>query len=202
VSEVGERRFAESFRVLSLQRQRESAEALQGKAKGANVKEHFVLMAEYNAWANTRLYGMAARLTDEQYRRDVSAYFGSLHGTLNHLLVTDRIWLHRLTGTGVAPKRLSTILYGDLAHLTAARRVEDERLVGHVQNLSGARLDASLEHRKGNGGPRPKVREVLAHVFNHQTHHRGQAHTIVTILGVKEPESLDLLAMLRQRAAR
>ena len=65
------------------------------------MKSHFLMMARYNAWANARVYRMASQLSDEQYRRDVGAYFKSLHGTLNHLLATDRIWMHRLTGEGI-----------------------------------------------------------------------------------------------------
>lgn len=166
------------------------------------MQQHFALMAEYNAWANARLYRMAARLTDEQYRRDVSAYFGSLQGTLNHLLVADRIWMWRLTGSGDVPDRLDAILFAELDQLTEARRGEDERLVSFVESLADAQLDASIEYRTLNGAAQQmKIREVLAHLFNHQTHHRGQAHTILTVLGVKEPDSLDLLWMLRERRA-
>jgi uncharacterized damage-inducible protein DinB len=173
------------------------------KLEGATVKEHFALMARYNTWANARLYQMAGQLSDEQYRRDVSAYFKSLHGTLNHLLVADRIWLWRLTGTGVAPTRLDAILSEDLAGLAAARRAEDERLVSFVESQTDAQLEATIEYRTTNGSPRQqKLREVLAHLFNHQTHHRGQAHAILTTLGVKEPDSLDVLWMLWERPAR
>jgi uncharacterized damage-inducible protein DinB len=172
-------------------------------AKGATVKDHFALMANYNAWANTRLYRMASQLSDEQYRRDVSAYFKSLHGTLNHLLAADRIWLLRLTGTGVAPTRLDAILNDDLAGLTEARRADDERLIRFVESLSGEQLEGTIEYRMFNGSQQQqKLREVLAHLFNHQTHHRGQAHAILTALGVNEPESLDVLWMLRERPTR
>lgn len=159
-------------------------------------------MAEYNAWANTRLYRMAGQLTDEQYRRDVSVYFRNLHGTLNHLLIADRIWMSRLTGSGPLPVRLDAILYEELAQLAEARRGEDERIVRFVESLTDAQLDASIEYRTLNGAAQQqKMREVLAHLFNHQTHHRGQAHAILTTLGVKEPDSLDVLWMLRERRA-
>lgn len=164
------------------------------------MKQHFTLMAEYNRWANERLYRMAGALTDEEYRRDVGAYFKSLHGTLNHLLVADQIWLWRMTGTGDAPTRLDAIVVDDLAELTDVRRREDERLVKFVEGLPDAQPDATIEYRMFNGSTqRQKLREVLAHLFNHQTHHRGQAHAILTSLGVKEPDSLDVLWMLRER---
>jgi uncharacterized damage-inducible protein DinB len=166
------------------------------------VKEHFALMATYNAWANTRLYRMAGQLSDEQYRRDVGAYFKSLHGTLNHLLTADRIWMWRLSGTGVAPTRLDAILFEGLAELTEARRAEDARLASFVENSTDAQLEAPIEYRALGGAPqRQKLREVLAHLFNHQTHHRGQAHGILTALGVKEPDSLDVLWMMREQPA-
>jgi uncharacterized damage-inducible protein DinB len=160
-------------------------------------------MATYNAWANARLYRMAQQLSDEQYRRNVSAYFKSLHGTLNHLLVADRVWLWRLTGAGVSPTRLDAILFDDLAALSEARRAEDERLVSFTESLTDAQLEATIEYRTFDGrSEQQKLRAVLAHLFNHQTHHRGQAHAILTVLGVKEPESLDVLWMFRERAAR
>lgn len=167
------------------------------------MKEHFALMAQYNTWANVRLYRMAGQLSDEQYRRDVGAYFKSLHGTLNHLLAADRIWLRRLTGTGVAPTRLDATLSEGLAELTEARRAEDERLLSFVEKLSDEQLEATIDYHTLNGSlQQQKLRELLAHLFNHQTHHRGQAHSILTAVGVKEPESLDVLMMLRERAAR
>lgn len=167
------------------------------------MKEHFSMMTRYNAWANTRLYRMAHQLSDEQYRRDVSAYFKSLHGTLNHLLAADRIWMWRLTGTGVAPTRLDVILFDDLADLSEARRAEDERLVSFADNLTDEQLEAPIEYRTLDGrSERQKLRDVLAHLVNHQTHHRGQAHAILTALGIKEPEPLDVLWMFRERAAR
>lgn len=167
------------------------------------MKEHFALMARYNAWANARLYRMAGELSAEQYHRDVNAYFKSLHGTLNHLLVADRIWMSRLTGSGVAPPRLDAILFDDLTSLAEARRAEDERLVSYVESVTDAQLEAAIEYRTLSKSPqRQTLREVLAHVFNHQTHHRGQAHAILTALGLKEPDSLDVLWLLREQAAR
>lgn len=167
------------------------------------MKEHFALMAEYNTWANARLYRMAGQLSDEQYRRNVSAYFESLHGTLNHLLASDRIWMRRLTGTGDAPKRLDAIVCEDLPALTEARRAEDERIASFVKSLTDEQLEATVDYRTLSGAAQQHVlRELLAHLFNHETHHRGQAHVILTTLGVQEPEPLDLLAMLRERPAR
>lgn len=157
-------------------------------------------MADYNAWANGRLYAMASRLTDEQYRRDVGAYFRTLHGTLNHILCADRIWMRRLTGAGEHPTTLDAIIFDDLPALSAARRQEDQRIIAFVASLSDTQLEETWQYRTLGGTPQAqRRREVLAHLFNHQTHHRGQAHAILTALGVSEPDGLDLLLMQWER---
>jgi uncharacterized damage-inducible protein DinB len=166
------------------------------------MQAHFLMMAAYNRWANRRLYAAAAALDQDRYRSDAGVYFRSLHGTLNHLLVADRIWMHRLDGGGQPPQALDAILHEDFAALRAARGAEDERIAGFVASLDEARLAANCEYRTLNGTPqRQKVHEILAHLFNHQTHHRGHAHAALTRLGVAEPPSLDLLIMQREAAA-
>jgi uncharacterized damage-inducible protein DinB len=163
------------------------------------MKKHFVLMAKYNAWANARLFRMAGTLQDELYRKEVGAFFKSLHGTLNHLLTADRIWMRRLTGVGDHPDKLNAILFDDLPSLHAARLEEDSRIIGFVQGLEEPAFEEVLEYRTLNGTPQRQCRrEILAHLFNHETHHRGQAHAILTVLGVTEPDPLDLLIMLRE----
>ncbi|MFL6576497.1 MAG: DinB family protein [Povalibacter sp.] len=165
------------------------------------MKSHFVMMAEYNAWANARLYEMARRLPDEQYRQDVGAYFKSLHGTLNHIMAADLIWMRRLTGTGDHPSKLSAIVFDDLVSLSAARQREDQRIIDFVGTLSDDQIEEQLEYSMLNGkSGKQRRREVLAHVFNHQTHHRGQAHAVLTLLGIAEPDPLDLLIMQRERS--
>jgi len=164
------------------------------------MKSHFVMMADYNVWANGRLYGMARQLPDEQYRRDVGAYFKSLHGTLNHIMVADLIWVRRLTGVGDHPRNLNAIIFDDLPSLLAARQQVDQRIITYVDSLSDAQLEETWDYRMLGGTlQRQRRRETLAHLFNHQTHHRGQAHAILTVLGVCEPDGLDLLLMQRER---
>jgi uncharacterized damage-inducible protein DinB len=164
------------------------------------VKAHFTQLAEYNAWANERLYRQAGRLSDEEYRRDVGAFFKSMHLTLNHLLAADRIWMRRLTGTGEAPAALNAIVCDDLPSLTAARRREDERLVQFVAGLTDAQFAEPREYRMLSGvALQNELREILAHMFTHHAHHRGQAHMILTVLGVAEPEPWDFLIKLMER---
>jgi uncharacterized damage-inducible protein DinB len=164
------------------------------------MKTHFAMMAGYNAWANGRLYMMASQLPDDRYRRDVGAYFKSLHGTLNHILCADLIWMRRLTGAGEHPTNLDAIVFDDLPSLSAARQQEDQRIIGYVESLSDSQMEETWAYRTLNGTPRQqRRREILAHLFNHQTHHRGQAHAILTVLGVAEPDGLDLLLMQWER---
>ena len=162
---------------------------------------HHQMFGHYNAWANTRLYDAAAALSDEQYRADRGAFFKSVHGTLNHLLATDRIWMQRFTGTGTAPDRLDAILFETFGELRAAREAEDRRIVDYVDSLDDARIAGSIRYRRVST---PEVFEqalapALAHWFNHQTHHRGQVHTLLTGLVGRAPE-LDLLFYQRLSA--
>jgi uncharacterized damage-inducible protein DinB len=164
------------------------------------MKMHFIMMAKYNAWANARLFRMAGALQEDLYRKEVGAYFKSLHGTLNHLLAADRMWMRRLTGVGDHPDKLNAILFDDLPALHAARVEEDNRISGFVQELAEPAFEEVCDYRTLNGTPqRQRRREILAHLFNHETHHRGQAHAILTVLGVTEPDPLDLLIMLRDQ---
>ena len=166
-----------------------------------DLATHLRAMAAYNRWANRRLYAAAAALPDDDYRRPAGAYFGSLHGTLNHLLVTDRNWMARFEGKGEAQHKLNAILFEHLEDLRAAREREDERIIGHVAGLPDADLDADFEYATTSGKPQRQPRwEAMVHLFNHQTHHRGQAHAILTRLGVAEPPPLDLLVMQREAA--
>ena len=106
--------------------------------------------------------------------------------------------MHRLTGTGSHPEKLDAILFEDLPSLHAARVVEDRRIITFVQSLDEPAFEEMWNYQTLNGTPyRQRRREILAHLFNHETHHRGQAHAILTGLGVAEPEPLDLLLMQR-----
>ena len=96
------------------------------------TKRIFQQLAAYNRWANARLYAAALDLSDQAYRLHIGVFFSSVHGTLNHVLLTDRIWLKRLTGEGDHPNQLDTILYENRAELTRARIAEDKRLIAVV----------------------------------------------------------------------
>ena len=159
-----------------------------------SMTTHFRMFAGYNAWANVRLYRAATALPDADFRADRGAFFRSVHGTLNHLLATDRIWMKRFTGAGDAPDRLDAIVFESLVSLEAARFAEDARIVGYVEALTEAGLAGVIRYRRVST-PHLQTQQLapaLAHWFNHQTHHRGQVHALLGGLGVEAPE-LDLL---------
>jgi uncharacterized damage-inducible protein DinB len=112
-----------------------------------SLRDHFRQLAAYNGWANARLYEAALALDEERYRRPVGVFFSSLHGTLNHLLLADRIWLKRLTGEGDHPGRLDAILYEDRLELAAARAAEDQRLVQVVDGFDAEAYARSVAYR-------------------------------------------------------
>jgi uncharacterized damage-inducible protein DinB len=159
------------------------------------------MLAGYNRWANGRLYGAVRALPDADYRADRGAFFGSLHGTLNHLLVADHIWMRRFTGTGPARTRLDEILFDDLPALEQARREEDDRIVAYVGGLTDADLAGTLTYWTivRPAEVTQPLAPALAHFFNHQTHHRGQAHALVTMTaGNAAMPSLDLIIFQRE----
>ncbi|WP_108514224.1 DinB family protein [Bradyrhizobium algeriense] len=162
------------------------------------MKPHLEQFASYNRWANARLYEAALAIDEADYQRDVGAFFKSLHGTLNHLLLTDRIWMKRLTGEGQHPNRLNSILHEDRYDLALARADEDDRIASFVYSLDEAAISGTLTYVTTSGKSFEQSRAaILAHLFNHQTHHRGQAHTILSICTGREPPSLDLVGMQR-----
>jgi uncharacterized damage-inducible protein DinB len=159
---------------------------------------HCRMFAHYNAWANARLYDAAARLSVEQYRADRGAFFKSVHGTLNHLLATDRIWMRRFTGQGDAPDRLDAILCEQFDDLRRAREAEDARIVAYADGLDEQRIAGTIKYRRVSSPEEfeQQLAPALAHWFNHQTHHRGQVHALLTALTGDAPE-LDLLFFQR-----
>jgi uncharacterized damage-inducible protein DinB len=162
-------------------------------------QEHYRMLALYNQWANGRLYAAAGQIAPEALAEERGAFFGSLLGTLNHLLVTDHLWMSRLEGTSPRGTRLDEVLHHDLADLRTARLVQDRKLVDYVHGLSEKRLAEHLDYATSSGVPHSQpLHHVLAHLFNHQTHHRGQAHHLVGLtLGRDKTPVLDLLAYQR-----
>jgi uncharacterized damage-inducible protein DinB len=167
------------------------------------MKQHFMMFAAYNQWANSRIYDAAADLDEEDFHRNVGVFFGSMMGTLNHVLTADRIWMRRFTGEGDAPARLDTILHRALPGLRLAREAEDKRIIDWVGALSDRALSGRFSYMTVSDmrTVSQRLAPALDHFFNHQTHHRGQAHTILTILG-RPSVSLDLTLFQRSDEGR
>jgi uncharacterized damage-inducible protein DinB len=163
--------------------------------------DHFRGFARYNQWANRRLYAACASLPEAEYMKPRASFFGSLHATLNHILVGDRIWMGRLTGHDPGIASLDQILYAELAGLRVAREAEDAQIIAFVDGLDEPTFNTTLRYKSMSGKPQATpVRWVLAHLFNHQTHHRGQAHALLSQTAVAPPE-LDLIYYLREADA-
>ena len=153
---------------------------------------HYRRMARYNRLANARLYDACAELSDGERTRMRPAFFGSIHGTLNHILVGDRIWLARFAGDEVPSTGLDAILYGDFADLRAARTAEDDRIEAFAAGLTAEILSGTIRYVNNEGREfDDPVDMLVAHLFNHQTHHRGQVHDMLSQTTVPPP-SLDL----------
>ncbi len=160
--------------------------------------DYFRSFARYNQWANRRLYAACASLPESEYLKPRASFFGSLHATLNHILVGDRIWMGRLTGHDPGITALDQILYGDLAGLRVARAAEDAQIIAFVDGLDEPNFNTTLRYKTTEGTARATpVRWVLAHMFNHETHHRGQAHGLLSQTAVAPP-ALDLMHYLRE----
>jgi uncharacterized damage-inducible protein DinB len=147
-------------------------------------------MARYNTWQNTNIYRAASGLSDAQRKEDRGAFFGSIHATLNHILWADQMWLMRF---GAAPSPAAKSIaegaaqYGDWDALSDERRRFDALIQDWADSLDGSALEGDLTWFSGGLGrevTNPRAL-ILTHIFNHQTHHRGQVHAMLTGFGVK-----------------
>jgi uncharacterized damage-inducible protein DinB len=165
------------------------------------MKARYQMFAGYNAWCNERLYDAGATVPDADYRADRGAFFKSLHGTLNHLLAGDRIWMKRFTGVGELPESLDAILYDDFASLRAARRSQDGLINRYIDNLDERALSGTIRYRTivNPQTIEQPLAPALDHFFNHQTHHRGQAHALLSsMIGNDKTPSFDLIIYQRE----
>lgn len=161
-------------------------------------RQQLLMMARYNVWATHRLLLAVEALDDEAYRRDVGIFFKSVHGTLNHLLVTEHeIWFP-LFHVGQSPRdiALSAEIEPDRQALATKLRTNAERWLPLLESCDDETLmgDLAFSDRKGNPRRAPFL-GTITHVFNHGTHHRGQITAALTILGHECPV-LDLFYML------
>jgi uncharacterized damage-inducible protein DinB len=157
-----------------------------------DLTAHFQMLARYNRIANERLYSACAQLDDKEYRQSRAGSFGSIHGLLNHILLGDRRWMGLFqNGQRVTPP-LNQILHDDLASLRSARVSEDARIEAFFDQLDAAFWARSFAYVNNRGKDYVEAAHVACtHLFNHQTHHRGQVHVMLSQTATKPP-SLDL----------
>lgn len=154
------------------------------------------LMAAYNRWMNQRLYAVCAEMADDERKLDRGAFFKSIHGTLNHLLVADSIWMARFEGGNFQFRGLDQELYSDFTELSREREAMDVRIEHWAAHLTEKELDGELRYTSV-ANPSPKrftLWVAVTHFFNHQTHHRGQLTTLLSQAG-KDPGVTDLIAL-------
>ncbi|TQV83258.1 DinB family protein [Denitrobaculum tricleocarpae] len=148
--------------------------------------EVFQRYAKYNAWMNGKLYDVCSTLDDDLRKRDQGAFFKSIHSTLNHILFGDRAWMGRFTGRDYEIKPIGVDLYEDFEVLRAARTEMDQDILDWTSGLGRPWLERSLTWTSGSDGKtRSQVTwQLVLHMFNHQTHHRGQLTTLFSQQGL------------------
>ena len=144
------------------------------------------MFAEYNLWMNDKIYAAAARLDDAQRKQDRGAFFGSIHGTLNHLVWGDMVWLARLDGRTQTLPPVGTILHEDFDALHAARKTLDAEILAWAKTvtpewLATPHIWTSRIYATTFTHP---AWALVAQMYNHQTHHRGQVTTLLMQAGV------------------
>jgi len=162
------------------------------------MREHLRLMVRYNKWANARLIKAITALDEADYMAARPAFFGSIHGALNHLLLVDRLWRGRVDGTPYPAKSLDQAVTPDRATYIRERVNEDDILISFTDSFDADALEQPVTYSSlvGVDGT-DKRRVILAHMFNHATHHRGQVHALLTQVP-SDPPPLDLMYYMRE----
>ncbi len=177
-----------------------------------SLKHHFELLAVYNQWMNSKIYRAASALSDSELAEDRGAFFGSILGTLNHLMVGDTFWLKLFAVHSPCaaclheiaelpdPSSLDQIVFKDFTGLSERRYWMDRVVVGWVAQLSEDDFDAILRYHNTTGVPcNKRFSSLLLHFFNHQTHHRGQVSTLLSQAG-QDVGVTDLLAQIPEES--
>ncbi len=159
-------------------------------------RDYIMTMAAYNQWQNDNLYGSAGQLSDEERRAERGAFFGSIHATLSHLLWGDKVWLSRFGAGGEAHQKsiAESVSEGaDWDEMVRERKAVDELIIEWAHQIDEAALGEDLSWYSGAAGrdvSKP-LGLLISHFFNHQTHHRGQVHAMLTAAG-QRPADTDL----------
>lgn len=177
-----------------------------------SLKDQFQLLSIYNRWMNSKVYAAAGRLSATDLAADRGAFFGSILGTLNHIVVADTIWLKRFASHPSSetslreiadlpdPTRLDQIVFDDFGRLSNHRGWLDQKIVDWIADLSDRDLDSVLSYRKSKDvAINKRYSSLVLHFFNHQTHHRGQVTTLLSQVG-EDVGATDLLVQIPEEA--
>lgn len=154
-----------------------------------DMKEYFLRLADYQEWATRVLYEQVDKLSDEDYKAERGLFFGSIHGSLNHILLADIAWYGRFTAHEKFPfKGLDEEIEPDRAKLKERLLARPDVWKAYIATLSDADLAASFDYHDSSGNAKSfTLAYLLTHITNHATHHRGQISTALTELGLEAP---------------
>lgn len=158
-----------------------------------NHSSYYTTMANYNRWMNQKLYAVCAEIPDAKRKEDLGAFFKSIYGTLNHILIGDLVWMGRFTNQSFV-MQLDRELYEDFDELKQKRAEVDQEILDWTEHLSPDWLDAPFTYTSITAPVKSHTRPawlLVTHFFNHQTHHRGQLTTLLSQLGY-DPGVTDL----------
>lgn len=156
-------------------------------------KNYFELMAQYNKWMDANIYQVCLDIPDEDRKKDMGAFFKSIHGTLNHIYYGDLAWLERLRDNKFTPRKIGVDLFEDFLELKSAQEKMDQEIIDWVQSMTDEKLHESYDYVSNveNFKRTLPIWVLTTHMFNHQTHHRGQVTTLIKQLGY-EPGVTDI----------
>lgn len=147
---------------------------------------NFDLMARYNQWANMHMIEDLSSMESSVLGSPTNANYGSIMGILNHLMLTDELWLYRFSGFGSPPKSIDKILFNDLSRFKTARKRLDAGIISSIARLGHINATDMLNYTDTEGAAKSGSLIVfVSHFFNHQTHHRGQVQAVSAEKGLK-----------------
>lgn len=153
------------------------------------MQQYLAKLSRYHRWATEKLFDSVALLSEEQYRSQKGLFFGSVHGTLNHLLLVDQLWLSRIEGQPYPITDLSHEIETDAKMLETALLNQCDLWFRTCAAMTDRRLAQNIKFRNVAGeADRMNTADLLMHVFNHGTHHRGQISAVLVEFGVPVPE--------------
>ncbi len=156
-------------------------------------RNYYELMAEYNKWMDTKIHSVCLEIPDELRKKDLGSFFKSIHSTLNHIYYGDLAWMERLRDNKFTPRQIDEDLFENFADLQTAQEKMDSEILLWAQSLTPEILNQSFDYVSNVEiySRKLPIWVLATHMFNHQTHHRGQVTTLIKQLGY-EPGITDL----------